>query len=132
MGAVFTPETLEIAMVSFEGPDQYSQAGGLGVRAKEMCRAFAAMGFTTTLYFVGDPGKPHDEVVEGLRLVRVCQKVSAQHPAGVYDGEHAKIEAMWQERPRWWSPILTSILMSRLARAVVRHFRRRSPKQSTS
>ncbi len=99
MGAVFTPETLEIAMVSFEGPDQYSQAGGLGVRAKEMCRAFAAVGFATTLYFVGDPGKPHEEVVDGLRLVRICQAVSAQHPAGVYDGEHAKVEAMWQELP---------------------------------
>ena len=86
-------------MVSFEGPDQYSQAGGLGVRAKEMCRAFAAMGFDTTLYFVGDPGKPHEEVVDGLRLVRICQAVSAEHPAGVYDGEHAKIEAMWQELP---------------------------------
>ena len=42
---MFTPETLEIAMVSFEGPDQYSQAGGLGVRAKEICRSFAAVGF---------------------------------------------------------------------------------------
>jgi glycosyltransferase involved in cell wall biosynthesis len=96
---VFTPETLEIAMVSFEGPDQYSQAGGLGVRAKEMCRSFAAVGFRTTLYFVGDPRKPHEEVIEGLGLVRICQAVSRLHPAGVYDGEHAKIEAMWQELP---------------------------------
>jgi glycosyltransferase involved in cell wall biosynthesis len=96
---VFTPDSLEIAMVSLEGPDQYSQAGGLGVRAKEMCRAFAAIGFRTTLYFVGDPGKPHQEVVDGLRLVRICQDVSRQHPAGVYDGEHAKIEAMWRELP---------------------------------
>ncbi len=96
---MFTPDTLEIAMVSLEGPDQYSQAGGLGVRAKEMCRAFAAIGFRTTLYFVGDPGKPHQEVVDGLRLVRICQDVSRQHPAGVYDGEHAKIEAMWRELP---------------------------------
>ena len=86
-------------MVSFEGPDQYSQAGGLGVRAKEICRAFAAMGFRTTLYFVGDPGRPHDEVVDGLRLVRLAQAASRHHPAGVYDGEHAKIEAVWQELP---------------------------------
>jgi glycosyltransferase involved in cell wall biosynthesis len=100
---VFTPKTLEIAMVSFEGPDQYSQAGGLGVRAKEVCRAFAACGFRTSLYFVGDPYKPHEEVVDGLRLVRICQSVSRHHPAGVYDGEHAKIEAMWEELP----PLLT-------------------------
>jgi glycosyltransferase involved in cell wall biosynthesis len=96
---VFTPATLEIAMISFEGPDQYSQAGGLGVRAKELCRAFAAAGFQTTLYFVGDPGKPAVETVDKLRLVRFCQSVSRVHPAGVYDGERAKIEWMWHELP---------------------------------
>jgi len=61
---VFTPATLEIAMVSFEGPDQYSQAGGLVVRAKEMCRAFAAGGFQTSEEYVGDPDKPADETAE--------------------------------------------------------------------
>jgi glycosyltransferase involved in cell wall biosynthesis len=96
---VFTPETLEIAMVSFEGPDQYSQAGGLGVRAKEMCRAFAAAGFRTTLYFVGDPGKAAVEVVDGVQLVRMCQSVSRVHAAGVYDGERIKIERMQHELP---------------------------------
>jgi glycosyltransferase involved in cell wall biosynthesis len=96
---MFTPATLEIAMVSFEGPDQYSQAGGLGVRAKEMCRAFATMGFRTSLYFVGDPGKPAEETVDGVRLVRICQAVSRRHPAGVYDGELEKIETMWHELP---------------------------------
>jgi len=96
---VFTPETLEIAMVSFEGPDQYSQAGGLGVRAKEICRAFAAAGFRTTLYFVGDPDKPAVEDADSLQLVRICQTESRLHRAGVYDGEHAKIEAMWHELP---------------------------------
>ncbi|HWF58563.1 MAG TPA: glycosyltransferase [Candidatus Dormibacteraeota bacterium] len=96
---MFTPETLEIAMVSFEGPDQYSQAGGLGVRAKEMCRAFAAGGFHTTLYFVGDPDRPAFEEVDRVQLVRICQPVSRLHRAGVYDGEHDKIEAMWHELP---------------------------------
>ena len=96
---MFTPDTLDIAMVSFEGPDQYSQAGGLGVRAHQMCRAFAAMGFRTSLYFVGDPGRPAEETVDGLRLVRVCQEVSRLRPAGVYDGEHDKIEALWRELP---------------------------------
>lgn len=96
---MFTPATLEIAMVSFEGPDQYSQAGGLGVRAKQMCRAFAELGFRTTLYFVGDPDKPAEETVNGLRLVRFCQNVSRSRPAGVYDGEVEKIETMWRELP---------------------------------
>ena len=96
---MFTPATIDIAMVSFEGPDQYSQAGGLGVRAKEMCRAFAALGFRTSLYFVGDPALPAEEIVDGLRLVRVCQAVSRRHPAGVYDGEHEKIETLRSELP---------------------------------
>ena len=96
---MFTPATIDIAMVSFEGPDQYSQAGGLGVRAKEMCRAFAALGFRTSLYFVGDPALPREETVDGLRLVRLCQEVSRRRPAGVYDGEHEKIEAMRSELP---------------------------------
>jgi len=80
---VFTPETLEIAMVSFEGPDQYSQAGGLGVRAKEICRAFAAAGFRTTLYFVGDPDKPGMEMDAGVQLVRWCQQISDRYRAGI-------------------------------------------------
>ena len=96
---MFTAGNLDIAMVSFEGPDQYSQAGGLGVRAKEMCRAFAQMGFRTSLYFVGDPEKPAEETVDGLRLVRLCREVSRRYPAGVYDGEHDKIEALEHELP---------------------------------
>ena len=91
---MYTPATLEIAMLSFEGPDQYSQAGGLGVRAKEICRAFAALGYVTTLYFVGDPAMPEEQVLDGVRLVRCCQELSGRHPAGVYDGEHDKIEEM--------------------------------------
>ena len=41
-------------------------------------------------------------------------------------------EAMRRGRSPKWSPVLTSILMSLLARAVVRHLRRRSPKQTPS
>jgi glycosyltransferase involved in cell wall biosynthesis len=96
---MFTPSTLEIAMVSFEGPDQYSQAGGLGVRAKEVCRSFASLGYTTTLYFIGDPGKPADEVVDGVTLVRCCQDVSSRYPAGVYDGEQEKLDEMRRVLP---------------------------------
>jgi Transcription factor zinc-finger len=40
--------------------------------------------------------------------------------------------AMRRGRPPKLSPILTSVLMSLLARAVVRHLRRRSTKQSPS
>jgi glycosyltransferase involved in cell wall biosynthesis len=78
-------------MVSFEGPDQYSQAGGLGVRAKELCRALAGLGFRTTLVFVGDPDLPGEEVVDGVQLVRWAQHLSARTRRGVYEGEDAKV-----------------------------------------
>ena len=91
---MFTPENLEVVMVSFEGPDQYSQAGGLGVRARELTRAFAAAGFVTTLVFVGDPALAPEETCEGVRLIRWCQEVSARCPSGVYDGERAKLEVL--------------------------------------
>jgi glycosyltransferase involved in cell wall biosynthesis len=90
-GPMFTPEVLEVVMVSFEGPDQYSQAGGLGVRAREMCRAFAAAGFNTTLAFIGDPHKPMEEDDAGVHLVRWSQQLSRRYTAGVYEGEYAKL-----------------------------------------
>jgi glycosyltransferase involved in cell wall biosynthesis len=96
---MFTPETLDVVMVSFEGPDQYSQAGGLGVRARELCRAFAALGFRTTLVFVGDPDKPGEEMVQGVHLVRWCQQISARYRNGVYEGELAKIRDLTATLP---------------------------------
>ncbi|HEV7679537.1 MAG TPA: glycosyltransferase [Candidatus Dormibacteraeota bacterium] len=88
---MLTPTSLEFVMVSLEGPDQYSQAGGLGVRARELCRATAALGFRTTLIFVGDPSLPAEETVDGVHLVRWAQDVSRRHPAGVYQGEDEKL-----------------------------------------
>ena len=99
--AVFTPASLEIVMVSFEGPDQYSQAGGLGVRARELCRALAKHGFSTTLVFVGDPERPREEMDAGVRLVRWCQDLSRRYPNGVYEGEHEKISALNRTLPGW-------------------------------
>ena len=96
---MFTPETLDVVMVSFEGPDQYSQAGGLGVRARELCRAFAALGFRTTLVFVGDPDKPGVEIDQGVQLVRWCQQISDRYRNGVYEGELAKIRDLTATLP---------------------------------
>ena len=80
-------------LLSFEGPDVYSQAGGLGVREKGLSRALARMGFETYLYFCGDPDLPGEEETEGgrLHLRRWAQWISAQHRGGVYDGEEGKI-----------------------------------------
>ena len=88
-------------MVSFEGPDQYSQAGGLGVRARELCRALAHRGFTTTLVFVGDPERPREQEDAGVCLVRWAQEVSRRYPNGVYEGEHEKISAVNRTLPGW-------------------------------
>ena len=88
---MLTRETVDVLMVSFEGPDQYSQAGGLGVRAKELCRALAALGYRTTLVFVGDPDAPGEEVQDGVQLVRWAQHLSARTRRGVYEGEDAKV-----------------------------------------
>jgi glycosyltransferase involved in cell wall biosynthesis len=91
---MLTPDRLDVVMVSLEGPDQYSQAGGLGVRARELCRATAALGHRTTLVFAGDPDRPAEETVDGVRLVRWAQDVSRRFPAGVYQGEEEKLAVL--------------------------------------
>ncbi len=80
-------------VLSFEGPDAYSQAGGLGVRVRGLSRALARLGAETYLYFCGDPDLPGQEDHENGRLHyrRWCQWISARHPGGVYDGEEGKI-----------------------------------------
>ena len=80
-------------ILSFEGPDVYSQAGGLGVRVKGLSRSLAQMGYPTYLYFCGDPDLPPEEDLEAgrLHLRRWCQWISALHRGGVYDGEEGKI-----------------------------------------
>jgi glycosyltransferase involved in cell wall biosynthesis len=90
---IFTPDRAVFVVLSFEGPDQYSQAGGLGVRVKGLSRALARRGYDTHLYFVGDPDLPGEETLEAGKLHqhRWGQWISAQHRGGVYDGEEGKI-----------------------------------------
>ena len=102
-------------MLSLEGPDPYSQAGGLGVRARELCRALVAAGIPTTLVFVGDPALPGEEVDHGVRLLRFAQAVSARHPAGVYAGEDEKIADL-----ETWVPDLVAERIVRPAAAAGR------------
>ena len=90
---IFSPDRTIFVLLSFEGPDLYSQAGGLGVRVKGLSRSLARMGYDTHLYFCGDPDLPAEENQEAgkLHLHRWCQWISAQHRGGVYDGEEGKI-----------------------------------------
>ncbi len=107
------PERTVVVILSFEGPDAYSQAGGLGVRVKGLSRSLARMGYPTYLYFCGDPELPGEEEVEGgrLHLRRWCQWISAQHRAGVYDGEEGKIRD-------WNSSLPASLVNGVIAPAV--------------
>ncbi len=67
-GAISPKNTLFV-LLSFEGPDVYSSAGGLGTRVTELSEALAAQGYTTHLIFIGDPTKPSVESRLDDRLV---------------------------------------------------------------
>ncbi len=95
------PSQTTFILLSFEGPDEYSQAGGLGVRVKELSRALAERGFETHLFFVGDPNLPTDEsLLDGrLWLHRWSQWISRYHRVGVYDGEDDKVADLNRSLP---------------------------------
>ncbi len=110
---ILDPERTVFVILSFEGPDVYSQAGGLGVRVKGLSRALAQLGYQTYLYFCGDPDLPGEEDQEAgrLRYRRWCQWISARHPGGVYDGEEGKIRD-------WNSSLPPSLIDNVIAPAV--------------
>lgn len=82
--------TTQFHILSFEGPDAYSRAGGIASRVTGLGQALQDAGHLTHLWFVGDPALPGHETIGGLRLHRWCQWISRHHPAGVYDGEEGK------------------------------------------
>lgn len=77
-------------LLSFEGPDPYSSAGGVATRVSGLARALAQHA-ETHLWFVGDPRLPGHETRGNLHLHRWCQWLSEHHPRGVYDGEVPKV-----------------------------------------
>jgi glycosyltransferase involved in cell wall biosynthesis len=87
-----SPDRTTFILLSFEGPDAYARAGGLGVRVTELSRALAEGGYPVHLVFVGDPNLPGHETSNGGRLFlhRWCQWISAYYPEGVYAGEEGK------------------------------------------
>ncbi|TMD40032.1 MAG: glycosyltransferase family 4 protein, partial [Chloroflexi bacterium] len=107
------PRRTVFVILSFEGPDVYSQAGGLGVRVKGLARSLARAGYLTYLYFCGDPDLPGEEEQEGgrLRYRRWCQWISAMHRGGVYDGEEGKIRD-------WNSSLPPSLIENVIAPAI--------------
>src|SRR5258707_13838272 len=91
-GAISPKNTLFV-LLSFEGPDVYSTAGGLGTRVTELSEALATQGYTTYLFFIGDPTKAATETrVEGrLILKRWSQWASKDYLNGPYDGQEPKL-----------------------------------------
>jgi glycosyltransferase involved in cell wall biosynthesis len=81
---------LQFHILSFEGPDLYSRAGGIGSRIVGLAEALADLGFETHLWFVGDPALPGHETRGRLNLHRWCDWISRYHPLGVYQGEEGK------------------------------------------
>jgi D-inositol-3-phosphate glycosyltransferase len=81
---------MQFHVLSFEGPDTYSRAGGLASRVDGLVRTLAGLGFESHLWFVGDPALPGHESDGALHLHRWAQWVSGHHPGGVYDGEWGK------------------------------------------
>lgn len=90
---VLSPHTLTFCLLSFEGPDRYALAGGLGVRITHLAETLARRGFETHLFFVGDPDiAGYESHLDGrLILHRWCQWISAYHPTGVYEAEDSKV-----------------------------------------
>jgi glycosyltransferase involved in cell wall biosynthesis len=88
-----TAENIEFVLLSFEGPDRYSLAGGLGVRVDNLSVTLAEMGFPTHLFFIGDPELKGEEVRQKGKLIlhRWCQWISRYYPNGVYEGEDEKL-----------------------------------------
>lgn len=101
--ATMSPDSTEFVILSFEGPDRYSLAGGLGTRVTELARALAGQGYRTHLFFVGDPSLAGEEVLEDGRLIyhRWCQWLSRMYPGGVYDGEEDKLRDFGHSVPSY-------------------------------
>lgn len=95
-----TPDNSVFILVSFEGPDLWSQAGGLGVRIAGLSRSLAEAGWETHLFFIGDPTLPGEErQLDGrLTLHRWGQWISRNTPT-VYHGEDAKRADMEKSLP---------------------------------
>jgi len=104
---------MQFQILSFEGPDPYSRAGGLCTRIEGLTEALAENGHDVHLWFVGDPEAPATETRDNVHLHRWCQGVSRLQPDGVYAGEFEK-EADYASTmpPRLFDEVLRPTLES--------------------
>src|ERR1044071_6719067 len=108
-------------LLSFEGPDPYAMAGGLGSRISGLACALAEEGYESHLFFIGAPDLPgHEIAYEGkLHLHRWCQWISQYHPGGVYDGEESKLADWNVSLPAWTAENLFRSLLEQHRPVVV-------------
>ena len=110
---------MQFHVLSFEGVDSYSRAGGLATRVEGLTDTLASLGFETHLWFVGDPDLPGNERRGDLHLHRWVQWISRYHQGGVYDGEIGKQAEFTRSLPPF---LVNDVLSPRLRlgdRAVV-------------
>lgn len=100
-GTILDPARSLFVIVSFEGPDLWSQAGGLGVRVTGLAHALANVGHEVHVFFIGDPNRPGEERRDRVVLHRWGQWLSRYHCQGVYDGEEAKMRDLTASLPPW-------------------------------
>ena len=98
---VIAPENTIFVALCFEGPDDYSMAGGLGARINHLTNTLADTGFVVHHIFIGNPVMDGVELRKGGKLIlhRWCQWVSGIHRNGVYDGETWKIDDFTKSAP---------------------------------
>ena len=113
---VYPTDKLQFVMLSFEGPDLFSMAGGLGIRATELCKCLAELGYPTHLYFVGDPILPATEQRGNWTLHRWSQWLSAANPGGCYVAENQKVCDFASSLP---SALIEQVIAPAAAKGVV-------------
>lgn len=108
-------------LLSFEGPDAYSRAGGLGARVSGLASALAEERYETHLFFIGSPELPGYETgCDGmLHLHRWCQWISRYHGGGVYDGEEGKLRDWTDSLPAWLEEQLLPALTAKHRSVIV-------------
>lgn len=104
------PSHAEFLLVSFEGPDAYAQAGGLGVRMTGLSEALVARGFGTHFVFFGDPNLDPIEERGALRLFRWGQHICARFPLGVYHGEYEKRDYLQATLPEFVTQLMSDLV----------------------
>jgi len=110
---------VQFHILSFEGPDLYSRAGGLATRVNGLGDTLSDLGFATHVWFIGDPSLPGHERRGDLHLHRWSQWVSRHHPEGVYDGEFGKHADYCASLPPFLAKHVIEPYVRRGGRAVV-------------